>query len=52
MSFDEHGDLSKVDVSVEIVNEPKGDRMIFSVSRRDETRCTVIKPLNYSMFRR
>ena len=52
VSFNEHADLRQVNVRVEIVNEPKRDRMIFTVARRDETRCTVIKPLTYSMFRR
>ena len=52
MSFNEHADLRQVNVRVEIVNEPKRDRMIFTVARRDETLRTVIKPLTYSMFRR
>ena len=48
VSFNEDGDLRKVDVRVEKVNQPKRDRMVFAVARRDETRCTVIKPLTYS----
>ena len=52
MSFDEHSDLRQVNVRVEIVNKPKGNWTIFTVARRDETRCTIVKPLSYRMFRR
>jgi len=45
VSFNEDGDLRQVDVRVEKVNQPKRDRMIFAVARRDETGRTVIKPL-------
>ena len=42
-------DLGQVNVRVEIV---KRDRTIFTVARWNETRCTIVKPLSYRMFRR
>ena len=36
-----------MDVRVEKVDQPKRDRMKIAAAGRDETRCTVIKPLAY-----
>ena len=52
MALDESGDLDKVDVRVEKVNEAQHYRRVLAVTRRDETRCPVIKPLNNSVLGR
>jgi len=52
MALDESGYLDQVDVRVEKVNEASGYRRALAVTWRDETRCTVIKPVNNSVLGR
>ena len=52
VSCNEHADLRQVNVRVEIVNKPKGNWDICTVTGGDETRCTIVKPVLYRGFRR
>ena len=52
VSCSEHGNLRQVNVSVKIVDKPWGNWGICTVTGRDETRCTVVKPVLYRWFRR
>ena len=52
VSCNEHGNLWQVNVRVKIINKPEGNWDICSVTGRDETRCTVVKPVLYRGFRR
>ena len=45
-------DLHQLDVRVEEVDEATGDRRVLAETCRNETRCSVMKPLSNSGFRR
>ena len=51
VAFNKSGHLDQLNVIFEKVNETKGDMHVLAVTGRDETRCTVIKPLNNTMLR-
>ena len=52
VSCNEHADLRQVNVRVKIVHKPKRNWDICTVTGRDETRRTIVKPVLYRGFRR
>ena len=51
VSCNEHADLRQVNVRVKIVHKPKRNWDICTVTGRDETRRTIVKPVLYRGFR-